>query len=187
MTRCPMNEAVSWARVARVLEAVLDRPSEDQAPFLHEAVVTIPSCSRKSSRCSGRMPSWKICGADPSDAIMIAGASSMRRGIVNQSIDASSLRAQEVKLVASVKTNVNGAENSGHCVLRVERPQGVTGFVDEMEKRPIRPRAWNQVEIVGKVDADAERVVIGCFLRGVGEHCLRSSPDAGRCLDRGQL
>jgi hypothetical protein len=82
-----------------------------------------------------------------------------------------------------VKTDVSGADNRGHCMLRVERPHGLTGFAAENETRSIRSVSWNQVEVVGTVDADAERIVIGCVLRGAGQlwmdavQLLRKTPD----------
>ena len=112
---------------------------------------------------------WIIPVANPADARMISACAATRRGVVEQDIDASTLRGQEVKLVAHVRTNVTGADNQGDCALRVVRPNGLTGFVGNMENRPIRSLSWTEVEIAAKVDADAERLVIGCALRGTGE------------------
>jgi hypothetical protein len=84
-------------------------------------------------------------------------------------LDAANLRGREVKLVAHIKTKVSGAANQGNCLLRVERPKGKLGFVENMQNRPIQSSSWKEVEIAGKVDADAERVVFGCALSGAGE------------------
>lgn len=189
---------LAWAPLHRILYHepgnrnfhFLDPITGEQHPLLRDSSsgwVFDPVVSPDGTRAAARWNKsdqgvglWIIPLGDPSDAIMIASSSSMRRGIVNQSVDASNLRGREVKLLAYVKTNVSGAENHGHCLLRVERPEGLSGFVDEMETRPIRSRSWNQVEIVGKVDTDAERLVIGCFLRGVGD----MSVDAVQLLRR---
>jgi Tol biopolymer transport system component len=113
---------------------------------------------------------WTIPIGNPSGAMMIAARPSWnRRGFVTQTVDASGLRGREVKLRGHVKTNVSGAENQGNCLLRIERPKGQTGFARNIEGRPIQSSLWYEVEIIGRVDTDAERIVFGCFLSGAGQ------------------
>jgi Tol biopolymer transport system component len=111
---------------------------------------------------------WVIPIQKPSDARLLA-ADGDSSGTVNQSVDASTLRGREVTLVAHVKTNVDGPGNQGQCWLRVDRPNGKRGFVEDMEDRPIHSRVWSEVTIAGRVDDDAEGVAFGCLLKGIGQ------------------
>jgi hypothetical protein len=67
-----------------------------------------------------------------------------------------------------VRTDVTGQDTGSQCWLRVERPNGQIGFSDNTAGRPVLSRNWTACEIVGKVDSDAERVLFGARLNGVG-------------------
>jgi C-terminal processing protease CtpA/Prc len=96
-----------------------------------------------------------------------AGSSS-RFGSVTQSIDAAPYRGMEIRLTASVKTDVEPG-NQAQLWLRVDRADNRMGFFDNMGDRPITSRAWAAYEITGKVSDDAQRVFFGGFLSGRGQ------------------
>jgi len=105
--------------------------------------------------------------ADPKQIRLVTG--SLTFGSISQSVEAARFRGKEVKLTAHVKAHVRGEGNTGRCWLRVDRPKGQMGFFDNMADRPIHVASWNAYAISGKVDADADRIVFGCFLEGTGE------------------
>ncbi|MBL7129538.1 MAG: peptidase S41, partial [Ignavibacteria bacterium] len=90
-------------------------------------------------------------------------------GTVTQSINAKDYRGKEIKLEAYVRTNVSGSGNQGQLWLRVDRKDKDMGFFDNMNDRPIIINEWKEYEIVGNVADDAEYIVFGCFLKGLGQ------------------
>jgi C-terminal processing protease CtpA/Prc len=90
-------------------------------------------------------------------------------GTVTQSIDAIEYRGKEIKLRAYVKTNVSNFGNQGQLWVRVDRKNKRMGFFDNMDDRPIKLNEWKEYEIKGMVDADALKIVFGCFLNGIGQ------------------
>ena len=90
-------------------------------------------------------------------------------GSVAQSVDATPYRGKEVKLAVQARVQVSGDNNRGQCWLRVDRPNAQRGFVYDMQDRPIRTPSWNRYEIAGKVNADADRIAVGCVLAGAGD------------------
>ena len=93
----------------------------------------------------------------------------MRYWLVRKIIEAVEYRAKEIKLEAFVRANVTGAGNQGQLELCVILENGEIGFSDDMKDRPITSKKWQAYEIVGKVDDDAESILLGCFLSGVGQ------------------
>ena len=93
----------------------------------------------------------------------------MRYWLVRKIIEAVEYRAKEIKLEAFVRANVTGAGNQGQLELCVILENGEIGFSDDMKDRPITSKKWQAYEIVGKVDDDAESILLGCFLSGVGK------------------
>ena len=90
-------------------------------------------------------------------------------GIITQNVDAVDHRGKEVKLKAYIKADVSGFGNQGHLWLRVDRENKRAGFFDNMADRPIRSKEWREYEIQGKVDDDAQNIVFGFFLKGIGQ------------------
>ncbi|MDH4196534.1 MAG: peptidase S41, partial [Candidatus Aminicenantes bacterium] len=89
-------------------------------------------------------------------------------GVVAQGIDARPFRGREVRLRAFLRTDVRGLASQAQLWLRVDRPGGQRGFFDNMFDRPVRTRAWTEVEIKGPVAEDAERIFFGAILNGQG-------------------
>jgi hypothetical protein len=100
---------------------------------------------------------------------LVAGKPAFGTGYIAQSANAAPFRGKEFKLTAHVKTAVTGEGNAGQCWVRVDRSNKQRGFFENMDSRPIVSASWGKFEIAGKVDPDAERIVFGCFLSGVGE------------------
>lgn len=86
-------------------------------------------------------------------------------GNIISGLDAAAYRGKEIKFKAAVKV----AEGLGQLWLRVDRKGNKRGFFDNMDDRRIKPGEWKDYEIMGEVDNDAERIVMGCFLKGKGK------------------
>ena len=70
---------------------------------------------------------------------------------------------------AAVRAEVDGSKGRGQLWLRVDRADGQMGFFDNMGDRPVTSPEWATYEIVGEVAGNADHVVFGCFLAGVGK------------------
>src|SRR6185295_12687584 len=81
------------------------------------------------------------------------------------------LRGRRVRLRARVRAEMkpNGRLQLG---LRVDRPGGQPGFLDNMADRPLRTTDWRTIEIEGDVAPDAERIVVLAVLTGEGRAWL---------------
>jgi Peptidase family S41 len=90
------------------------------------------------------------------------------RGVTKlmQTVEGASLRGRPVRIRAMVRA-IGGDERSGAALwLRVDRPKRQTGFLDEMKDRPIRVAEWNEYEVAGRVDDDAENISFGMMAWG---------------------
>lgn len=87
-----------------------------------------------------------------------------------QVVDAHSLRGREVRLGASVRMDVRGVwRNRGQLWVRVLGADGRVAFEDGMRDRPIMSARWVRYEVLAPVAADAEQIVVGARLTGVGD------------------
>ena len=85
---------------------------------------------------------------------------------VLKSIDGHNLRGKSIKLVGRLKAN--GNEGSGGSLwLRVDKKSGM-GFFKNMQNNLITADSWNNYEITGEIDRDADNIVYGAFLAGSG-------------------
>jgi len=89
-------------------------------------------------------------------------------GTLIQSVDATPHRGKQVRLRAAVRAEVSGVGNQAQLWLRVDRTGGRRGFFSNMRDRPITEPSWETYQITGTVAEDAERIVLGGFLRGRG-------------------
>lgn len=87
-------------------------------------------------------------------------------GNLRRTIDAKPYRGRRVALRAALRAAKGGQVQMW---LRVDRENDVTGFFDNMGDRPVLRTGWQQVEIVGTIDADAESLSLGVMLIGEGE------------------
>lgn len=90
-------------------------------------------------------------------------------GTVTQCLPAPDLRGRKIRLSGLARTEVTGTGNSGRLWLRVDRPDQVRGFFDNMGLRPITSPDWQRYEIKGDVTGDATMVCFGCILTGQGQ------------------
>jgi C-terminal processing protease CtpA/Prc len=101
------------------------------------------------------------------------GAFTPMPGILSQSIDGSSFRGKRVRLRAAVRAEVIGFGAKAQLWLRVDRQKRdnrqVRGFFDDMADRPILAREWAYYEIIGDVEDDAEKLVLGLQFYGGGK------------------
>ena len=100
---------------------------------------------------------------------LVAGKPPFGFGTIGQSANAAPYRGKEFKLTAHVKTALTGEGNAGQCWTRVDRSNKQRGFFENMDSRPIVSASWGRFEIAGKIDSDAELIVFGCGLKGLGE------------------
>jgi len=88
--------------------------------------------------------------------------------MVMKRIDATPHQGKQVRLRAAVRTQVEGAGNTGRLLLRVDRASGEMGFFDNMQDRPITDSTWTTYDITGEVADDAEQIYFGGLLTGQG-------------------
>lgn len=90
-------------------------------------------------------------------------------GSISRLIDAKKYLGKHILLRGYVKAKVKGASNSAHLWLRVDLNNGKMGFFENMDSRPIKLNAWTEYEIIGKVSADASKIIYGAYLSGAGD------------------
>lgn len=95
-------------------------------------------------------------------------------GNLMQTLDARDYRGRWIRLRAWVRTELRGQGNRAQLWCRVDRKEGALGFTDNMADRPIMDRDWIEVEILGEVASDAEKLSVGLMLFGKGQAWLDS-------------
>jgi C-terminal processing protease CtpA/Prc len=84
-----------------------------------------------------------------------------------QAIEALALRGKEIKMTGRMKVDV-AESGTGHFWLRVDRADNKMGFFYNMDDKPAIKNEWQSYEFTGKVDADAQQIYFGGFLKGDG-------------------
>ncbi len=84
-------------------------------------------------------------------------------------LDAKPFAGKKVKLSAEVRAEVSSGQGTAHLWLRVDRTNRSMGFFDNMGERPIVEASWKRYEIVGEVDANADKLILGTMLVGHGK------------------
>ena len=83
-----------------------------------------------------------------------------------QTVPAAALRGRAIRLGGQVRATPGDASGSAALWLRVDRPNQVMGFFDNMGNRPIREPEWRPYAIEGTVADDAENVAFGAMAVG---------------------
>jgi len=83
-----------------------------------------------------------------------------------QTAPAEALRGKAIRLRAQVRATATDASGAGALWLRVDRPNQVMGFFDNMGDRPIREPEWRPYAIEGAVADDAETIAFGVMALG---------------------
>ena len=107
-------------------------------------------------------------------------------GTLLQAIEPGDLRGRRIRLRARVRAELASAARF-QLGLRVDRPAGQPGFLDNMADRPILTTDWRTVDLEGDVAADAERIVVLAVLTGEGRVWLDEvslTPIEGRSAPR---
>ena len=73
-------------------------------------------------------------------------------GNLMQSFRAAAYRGKTVRLRAWVRVEAGGPEDRAQMWLRVDRPNGKVGFLEDMDGRPVRSAEWTSCEIVAEID-----------------------------------
>jgi hypothetical protein len=89
-------------------------------------------------------------------------------GNLMQSFRAAAYRGKTVRLRAWVRVEAGGPGDRAQMWLRVDRPNGKVGFLEDMDGRPVRAAEWTSCEIVAEIDSDAEFVDFGVRSMGRG-------------------
>jgi|GEM_PF-1927617 len=91
-------------------------------------------------------------------------------GNLSQTFDATPWRGKRVRFRAAVKTAERTANGRAQLWFRVDRKssgaQPKMGFFDNMDNRPVVADAWQHYEIVGDIDEEAERIILGMLVLG---------------------
>lgn len=98
---------------------------------------------------------------------------------VSRSIDATPYRGCRLRMTAALRALVQKAPAKAQLYMRVFRPNGATGFVDDMSDRPVTSGEWRSYEIIGDVASDATAISIGLLITGnvkayLDEVCLET-------------
>ncbi|MBX7204787.1 MAG: peptidase S41 [Bacteroidia bacterium] len=92
-------------------------------------------------------------------------------GPISSWIDATAYRGCEFRFSARVKMN-SSILGTGHLWVMVDKKRDGKyrhGFFENMDRSPIRSTEWQEYEITGTIDSDADLMYIGFFLRNRGE------------------
>src|SRR6185295_2642202 len=91
-----------------------------------------------------------------------------RFGTLLQAIAPGDLQGRRIRLRARVRFEIRG-DGRFQLGLRVDRPNGQRGFLNNMADRPIVGTTdWRTVDLEGEVAPDAERIVVLAVLLGQG-------------------
>src|SRR3972149_3917857 len=102
-------------------------------------------------------------------ALVLEHAGGARMEGVDYRIAAAGMRGQEVHLHVFIRASLEDSSAWGVLWLRVDRPNGKSGFYDN---RSITSSAWHHHELVGDVPADADTLVFGVALQGAARLVL---------------
>jgi C-terminal processing protease CtpA/Prc len=112
--------------------------------------------------------SGKRCAALRSDTSVQAHAF----GVIKQSLEATPYRGETIRFRAAVRAGVSGTGNQAQLWLRVDRQNGSSGFLGNVDAHPITSGTWQFYEITGKIDGDAKSISLGLMLKGSGSAWL---------------
>jgi hypothetical protein len=113
----------------------------------------------------------KGCRSNGGCAVVIGPATATAPdsvGNLMQSFSAAAYRGRTVRLRAWVRVEAGGPEDRAQMWLRVDRPNGKVGFLEDMDGRPVRAAEWTSCEIVAEIDGDAQFVDFGVKSMGRG-------------------
>jgi erythromycin esterase len=89
-------------------------------------------------------------------------------GVLMQRVDATPFRGKKIRFRARIRSDIP-AGASARLWLRVDRPKGVMGMLDNMADRlPGALPQWTELEAHGEVAPDAEAIAFGLLFTGDG-------------------
>jgi erythromycin esterase len=89
-------------------------------------------------------------------------------GVLMQRVDATPFRGKKIRFRASIRSDIPPGA-SARLWLRVDRPKGVMGMLDNMGDRlPGALPQWTELETHGEVAPDAEAIAFGLLFTGDG-------------------
>lgn len=92
-------------------------------------------------------------------------------GNIMQTLDATPYRGKRIHLHAVIRLQAAAPNDQARVWLRVDRANGAMGLFNNMSDHPliVSDKAWHECDIVGNVEADAERLSLGLLLIGKGK------------------
>jgi hypothetical protein len=165
---------VRGARDARALEAALRQVVAPLGPGI-EVRASLPPAA-VAAAAGTPLVAWRYLGPGFST---IGGPYRLKRthraaprpasggfATLMQSVPAAGLRGKTIRLTAQARATAREPREGGALWLRVDRPNQVMGFFDNMGNRPIREPEWHRYAIEGTVADDAENVAFGVMAMG---------------------
>lgn len=89
-------------------------------------------------------------------------------GVASRALEAASYRGKEARLTASLRVKPEVPGCRAHLWLRVDRPQNMPGFFDNMLLNPVLQPQWQSRRIEAVVADDAASIHFGYFILGAG-------------------
>jgi hypothetical protein len=121
---------------------------------------------------NGYSAEWRKegCIVGPSCAVVIGSSHPGEKtfGNLMQNFSAVAYRGKTVRVRAKLKLDAVDPIDKAQMWLRVDRSDRQMGFFDNMDDRPVQTSAWTDVEIVGKIDPDANEIYFGFMEIGKG-------------------
>jgi hypothetical protein len=110
------------------------------------------------------------CAGNVGCLLLEAPAEAKNTGLVVNMFDATAYRNASFQIRALVKPEAkpNGANASAGLWVRVIRPHGAIGFMDDTADYAMHSSNWQPATVVGRVDPDAAFIMMGLSLHGPG-------------------
>jgi len=109
------------------------------------------------------------CRTGTGCAVVLAPADTPNKlGMLMQSFAADAYRGKTVRLSAWLRLAGASPGDRAQLWLRVDRPNRQTGFVDDMDDRPVTSPEWTRCEIVARIDDDATFINFAVMFQGRG-------------------
>jgi hypothetical protein len=108
------------------------------------------------------------CNSNIGCVVITPPANPRRVNMITQIFDATNYRGVSFQFKASVKIDAVQPTDRAQLWVRVVRPNGQPGFFNNMGDHPVQSGNWQACVINGKVDVDAQAIILGLLSVGKG-------------------
>jgi hypothetical protein len=158
------------------LTAQQSRPAIPVSPlnldFIQGAEGTVPPYWELTQRMTAAGYSAGLrrqgCAGNVGCLVLEAAAEAKSTGLVVNMFDATAYRNASFRIRALVKHEPAGGNAGAGLWVRVVRPHGATGFMDDTAGRTAQSSNWQPATVIGRIDPDATFIMIGLSLHGPG-------------------